>query len=75
MKFSLIQIYKETNELVDGVWIQDHTGNLDSALKLANDTEKANGNRIKIAIVEQIGSSSSNYNLLTKLKRLDKNIK
>lgn len=71
MKFSLIQVYKEIDKLEDGVWIQDHIGTLDTAVKVANETEKANGNRIEVAVVEKVHSSSPNYCLLTKLKRLD----
>ncbi len=70
MKFSLIQIYNETNGYVDGVWIQDFTGNLNEAIKKATNTEKANSNRIKVAIVERVGSSTPNYCLLKNLKQL-----
>ncbi|MCK2000763.1 hypothetical protein MZM54_05085 [[Brevibacterium] frigoritolerans] len=70
MKFSLIQIYKEKNGLVEGVWLQDYTGELDMAVKKANETEIANGNRIKVAVVEKITGSSPNYCLLTNLKQL-----
>ena len=70
MKFSLIQVYKEMDGFVDGVWIQDHTGTLDTAVKLANETEQVNGNRIKVAVVEKLNFSSPNYCLVTKLNRL-----
>ncbi|TCI99588.1 hypothetical protein [Cytobacillus praedii] len=70
MKFSLIQIYNEVDGFVNGVWLQDHTGNLNSAIRKANETEKANSNRIKVAVVERIGGSAPNYCLLTNLKRL-----
>lgn len=70
MKFSLIQIYEEINGLVDGVWLQDYTGEFDMAVKVAKATEKANGNRIKVAIVDKTNHSCPNYSLLTDLKRL-----
>jgi hypothetical protein len=69
-KFSLIQIYNEVNGFVDGVWLQDHTGSLDSAIRKANETEKANSNRINVAVVERINSATPDYDLLTNLMRL-----
>jgi hypothetical protein len=69
--YSLIQIQQETNGFIDGVWIQDHTGTLDTAIKTAKETERVNGNKIKIAVVEKINGSSPNYCLLTNLKRLE----
>lgn len=71
MKFSLIQIYNEVDGFVDGVWLQDHTGSLDSAIRKADEIEKANSYRIKVAIVERIDGSVPDYDLLTNLKRLD----
>lgn len=70
MKFSLIQVYDEADGFVNGVWLQDHTGSLDSAIRKANETEKANNKRIKVAVVERIGGSTPNYCFLTNLKRL-----
>lgn len=73
MKFSLINVDNETGGLVDGVWMQDHTSTLETAIEKAIRTEKANSNRIKVAVVEKTNSSCPNYSLLTKLKRLDLN--
>jgi hypothetical protein len=70
MKFSLIQIDEEINGLVSGVWLQDYTGEFDKAVKKAKATEKANGNRIKVAIIEKTNNYCPNYSLLTDLKRL-----
>lgn len=70
MKFSLIQIYREINGYVDGVWVQDYTGSLNNAIKKAKETEEANSNRIKIAVVEKIAGYTPEYNLLKNLKRL-----
>lgn len=69
MKFSLIQIYQESDDYVDGVWIQDYTGSLDEAIQKARATEVANSNRIKIAVVDKL-SGIHDYNLLKHLKRL-----
>ncbi|MBG9693165.1 hypothetical protein ABD91_20710 [Lysinibacillus sphaericus] len=70
IKFSLIQIYSEKDGHVDGIWIQDYTGSLNNAIKEANETERANSNRIKVAVVEKIGGHIPEYNLLKSLKRL-----
>lgn len=71
MRFSLINVYKEHDGLVDGTWIQNCTGTLKKAIKAARDTEKANSNRITIAVVEAINSYGQDYNPKTGLKRLD----
>jgi hypothetical protein len=70
MKFSLIQIDKEINGFVDGVWLQNYNGELDMAVKIAKETEIANSNRIKVAVVEDLNYSCPNYSLRTNLKRL-----
>jgi hypothetical protein len=70
MKFSLVQIYSEIDGCVDGVWIQDYTGELNSAIKKARETEKANSDRIKVSVVEKIGGATPVYSLLKNLKRL-----
>ncbi|WP_456363659.1 hypothetical protein [Priestia aryabhattai] len=70
MRLSLIQVYKETDGLVEGVWLQDYTGDLDGAKEKAKQTEKANGNRIKVAVVEQLTYSCSDYSMRSNLKRL-----
>lgn len=70
MKFSLIQVYDEVDGLVNGVWIQDHKGSIDSAIRKAIETEKANSNRIEVAVVKKIPGSTPNYCLQTNLKRL-----
>lgn len=55
MKFSLIVVDKTRNDgHVDGSWVQDHIGTLESAIQAAIDTELANGNKIDIAVVHQI---------------------
>jgi len=71
MKFSLINVDKQSGEFVDGVWIQDHIGTLETAVKKAKDTEKTNGNRIIVAVVEDLNVLTQNYCLRENLKRLD----
>lgn len=70
MKYSLINVHHEENNLVDGVWIQDHTGTLESAKHVANDTEVTNSYRIKVAVVGDLSYSSPDYSLRKGLKRL-----
>lgn len=49
----LLQIDKEENGIVDGTYLQWCCAcTLDEAIKRARDTEKANSNRIKIAVVD-----------------------
>lgn len=71
MKYSLVQVVNEKDGFVDGVWLQDHIGTIESAKKIAQDTEKVNGFRIKVAVVEDLGFPTSNYNIMKNLKRLD----
>lgn len=71
MKFSLINVDREYDGLVDGTWMQDHTGTLESATEWARETEKANSNRITVAVVSSIGSAPPNYSPRYGLKRLD----
>lgn len=72
MRFSLIEVYKECDSYIDGVWIQDVTCDLSEAVKLVRDTEKANSKRIKVAVFKCVGGSCLNYFLRTKIQRLDK---
>lgn len=57
MKFSLINVSRISNGLVDGSWIQDHIGTLESAEEAAIATERANINRIKVAVVDEIAGA------------------
>jgi len=71
MNYSLINVSHERNGLVDGVWLQDCTGvALEEAKKRSRDTERANSNRIVVAVVESLNYSSSNYTLRRGMKRL-----
>lgn len=70
-RYSLINVDKEYNGLVDGVWIQDSNGCFEKAVKAARDTERANSNRITVAVVDGLNSYVPNYSIQTGLKRLD----
>jgi len=71
MNYSLIQVYNEVDDNVDGVWIQDCSGTtLEIAVARAKATERANRNRIKVAVVESLGLLCPNYDYRTGLKRL-----
>jgi hypothetical protein len=69
-KYSLLNVFSRENGRVSGVWLQDFTGSLYEALQLARDTEKANSNRIEIAVVERVGGSISDYSLKTNLEEI-----
>ena len=69
--FSLVNIESEKDGIVNGTWIQNHIGTLETASKAARDIEIANSNRIKVAVVEDLGYSYPNYCLRSGLKRLN----
>jgi hypothetical protein len=69
-KYSLLNVSERGNGLVSGVWLQDFTGTKDEAFKHARGTEKANGNRIEVAVVERIEGSTASYNYLTDVKEV-----
>lgn len=71
MKYSLINVSREYDGMVDGVWLQDHIGTIDSASEEARATEQANSNRITVAVVDDLGYYEPNYSFRTGLKRLD----
>lgn len=56
MQFSLMQITNTSSSgLIDGVWLQDCVATtLENAIETAKATERANSNRIKVAVVEKI---------------------
>jgi len=70
MRFSLINISSEQDGKVSGYWIQNHIGTLESAKKVAKETEAVNSNKINVAVVEE-GSSSSMLNFYRDLERLN----
>lgn len=72
MRFSLLNIVHDQGTIVNGVWIEDHFGSLESATKRARATERVNGNRISVAVVEAISSVTPNYNMIFNQQRLDR---
>lgn len=71
MKFSIVTVIKDRgNGIIDGVWMQNHVGSIESAIEKAKSTEKANGNRIKIAVVDDLNFSEPNYSVRTFLNSL-----
>ena len=71
MKFSLINIIEQSGLLVSGYWLQDHIGSLASAIQAAHDTEAANSNKIDVAVVEELSSTTPVLGYWTNLTRLD----
>lgn len=66
MKCSLINVIKRSNNLVSGYWLQDCF--IENAEDLRKKINTANGNKLNIAIVEQIRSTTPQLNLYTNLK-------
>ena len=66
-KFSLINVIKEHDGLVDGGWLQNHIGTLETAQEKARRTNEVNGNKLDIAIVAEVHTpvpgSCHHYNL------------
>ena len=52
MRFTLINVSHEKDGVVDGAWLQDHTGTIETATEEARETERANSNRITVAVIE-----------------------
>lgn len=71
MKFSLIVVHESHGTLVSGNWIQDHIGSLDSARKVARATEAVNGNKITVAVVDEIPGVCKILSYWTDRTRLD----
>lgn len=73
MRYSLINVWHEEDGLVDGNWIQDCSAvPFEVAVKRARETEKANSNRITVAVVEGIDDIPAIFAYKTGLKRLDR---
>lgn len=70
MRQSLINIYKQTGNTVDGRWLQDCIGTLEEARARADATESVNGNRISVAVVDALNSLTPDYEYHTGLTRL-----
>ena len=48
--FSLINVRKSKKGFIEGSWLQDHIGTLESAIERAIQTESINSNKIDIAV-------------------------
>jgi hypothetical protein len=71
MKFSLINIAEQSGALISGYWVQNHIGTFASAREAARATEAASGNRIEVAIVAELSSTTPALGYYTNLPRLD----
>lgn len=59
MNYSLINVFANEAGKIDGSWIQDCCGvTLDEAISAAKATEAANGNRIRVAVVNQLSGTN-----------------
>lgn len=54
MKFSIINVTQEKNGKIDGYWLQDHIGTLESAKRKAAEISAANEYKLDIAITAEI---------------------
>jgi hypothetical protein len=73
MKLSLLTVYRtQPDGTVDGHWLQNHVGTIESALAAAARTNAVNGNRLDIAIVEEVPSPVPMLDFWTRRKRLEK---
>jgi len=54
MKLSLINVETQDNGVVSGYWIQNFIGNVESAIRAAKITEFVNGNKIIVAVVNEV---------------------
>jgi hypothetical protein len=73
-QYSLINVTKEIDtNTVEGYWIQDSIGSLEKAIGIAIKTNIANGNKLIIAIVPKVNTTTPllNYfkdqNVITKI--------
>jgi hypothetical protein len=71
VKFSLINIIESSGSLVSGYWVQDHIGCLSSALEAARATKATNGNKITVAVVSELSSTTPALGFYSNLPRLD----
>lgn len=60
MNYSLVNVFANKEDgKIDGSWIQDCCGvTLDEAISAAKATEAANGNRIRVAVVNQLSGTN-----------------
>ncbi len=67
-KYSLINVFQDHENIVDGNWIQDVTGTLEEALEKAKRIEAVNGNRISVAVVDAVNGTTPMLQFLTGLR-------
>lgn len=68
MKYSIINVYEQRGDRVDGNWLQDYTGTLKSAKVLIKEINAVNSNRLNLAIVELISCVNPILHYFTDLK-------
>jgi hypothetical protein len=71
MKFTLLNVIEQAGPLVSGSWLQDHIGSLATAAAKARDIEAINSNKIDIAVVDALLSTTPALGYWTDLTRLD----
>jgi hypothetical protein len=67
MRFSLINVQERAGPLVSGSWLQDHIGSLATASARAHELEIANSNKIDVAVVEELSSTTTALGFWTNL--------
>ena len=72
MRFSLVSIDSQQDGKVTGNWVQDHIGTLQTATEAARQTEISNGNKIKIAVINDPYECKMTGQWLFQQTRLDK---
>ena len=71
MRYSLINIVESSGPLISGYWVQNHVGTLASAREAARATEAANSNKITVAVVAELTSTTPALGFYSNLTRLD----
>jgi hypothetical protein len=71
MRYSLINIVESSGPLISGYWVQNHVGTLASAREAARATEVANSNKIEVAVVAELSSTTPALSYWRDLPRLD----
>ena len=71
MKFSIINVATKQGNRVNGLWLKNHIGTLESAKKEAREINKINSNRLDIAIVEEVSNTNPMLAYFNSLERLD----
>jgi len=77
MRYSIMHVEKEEDGIIDGSWIQDHHGDIDSAIEKKNTIQNANssklldGSQMQFAVVEWLGNNGGPwYGIKKGLKKL-----